>query len=230
MKKEMTASEREAFNNKEIREKYFLCVRDMAKYEEFSGMNWFKHEYPEQFAFYSKVHRLRNEIKKDYEAMKLVSEKVYFGTLTFNAAKNQNKVETKRKDAFQKLNSIFKYVLLVEEYGGVNGRYHIHFLAAFPKDHNFNNFITLWHSRQNLEECSDNNVGKYLVSYVVKDLPRLRRNRLLVHLREKVSNIKRAEFMTEVHKCPIEDVAEKIDSLVDFDNWAESTFVKVVAK
>lgn len=228
MKVEMDASQKEAFYNQEIRQRYFNAVRDMVKYEEYDALCDFKREYPEQFAFFQKVHRLRHEINKDLDAMKLVCDKVYFGTLTFDDAHDKNKVETKRKDAFEKLKSIFKYVLLVEENGGVNGRYHIHFLASFTNDHNFDSFKSLWHSRQNLKEVNDDNVGKYLVSYVVKDLPRLRRNRLLVHLRKKVAKIDRAEFMHQVHKCPVENIDKALEDLNDFDKWVDFTFVKSV--
>lgn len=228
MKKEMTASQKEAFYNKEIRQCYFNAVRDMVKWEEYDALYDFKRKYPEQFSFFQKVHRLRNEINKDLDAMKLVSDKVYFGTLTFDDAHDKNKIETKRKDAFEKLKSIFKYVLLVEENGGVNGRYHIHFLASFTKDHDFNSFKSLWHSRQNIEEVRDDNVGKYLVSYVVKDLPRLRRNRLLVHLRKKVAKLDKAEFMHRVYSCPVENINKALEDLDDFDKWVDFTFVKSV--
>lgn len=230
MKNEMTASEKEVFINKEVWQLYCLARRDQIRYEDHRAMSIFKHEYPQAYSHFQKVARLRNEIHKDYAAMKSVCDKIYFGTLTFNTKKNKNKEATKRKEAFKKLNTIFKYVLLVEEYGCENGRYHIHFLACFSKVKDFNSFITLWHSRQNLEECCDNNVGKYLVTYVVKDLPRLHRNTFLVALRNKVSVVKNKIFMTEAHGCPESDIDIACEKVIDFDEWVESTFVNVIAK
>lgn len=226
MKQEMNASTKEAFYNQELREKYFSAVKFAFKYADFDSLCGFKQEYPEQFRFFQKVHRLRSEIAKDVNAMKLVSDKVYFGTLTFDNAHDKNKIETKRKDAFEKLKSIFKYVLLVEEFGGVNGRYHLHFIAAFTKDHNFDSFKSVWHSRQNLKEVNDDKVSRYLVSYVAKDLPRLRRNKYLVALRKKVATIERQEYMIRVHKTPIDKLERAFGDLLDFEEWVDMVTVK----
>lgn len=228
MKQEMTASENEAFNNPEIRRKWFQAVKERVKWEDYRAMNDFKREYPEHFKFYSKVSRLRSEMKKDIEAMETTGGEVYFGTLTFNNAKHRNKIETKRKEAFEKLKMLFKYVLLVEEYGGVNGRYHIHFFGSFVKDHSFNEFKSFWHSRQNLEKVSDNNAAKYLASYSVKDLPRLHRNTLLVALKRKYKALKHEEFMTEVYHTPREDVVRAYENVMEFDDFCEKTLVKPI--
>lgn len=228
MKQEMTASQKEAFYNQEVREKYFNAVKCAMKWEEYDALCDFKRKYPEQFSFFQKVHRLRSEINKDLQVMKMVSSEIYFGTLTFNAAKNKNKEACKRKEAFEKLKRIFKYVLLVEEYGGVNGRFHIHFLAAFKNDHNFHDFTKMWHSRQNIKEVNDDNVGKYLVSYVVKDLPRLHRNRELCWLRKKYTKYKHEVFMNEAHSTPESLVHDRLHDIFDLDEWIDTLYVKPV--
>lgn len=153
-------------------------------FEDYTPMKMFAEKYPVQFKHLSAVHRRRVVIRESLEAMKIVSEEVYFGTLTFNNEKNENKVESKRKEAFKKLNELFEYVLLVEEYGSDNGRYHIHFLGVFKLDHNFESFKTAWnHSRQELRRVnSREKVAQYLCKYLIKDLPRIRRNRKLVAL------------------------------------------------
>lgn len=152
--------------------------------DDYLPMQLFKQKYPNEYKRFNAVHRRRATIRESIDAMKIVSEKIYFGTLTFNNAKNLNKLVCKRKEAFKKLNAEFEYVLLVEEYGEDNGRYHIHFLGLFKKDHNFDSFARSWsHSRQNLRLLNDKeNVAQYLCKYLCKDLPRIRRNKALVSL------------------------------------------------
>jgi len=169
--------------NKSIIKLYYEAV-EASICEDYLPMQIFKQEYPSEYKRFSAVHRKRAVINECLSAMKVVSEKVYFGTLTFNARKNLNKIASKRKEAFTKLNACFEYVLLVEEYGEDNGRYHIHFLGAFKEDHDFDSFKLVWnHSRQNLETLKPNaHISQYLCKYLSKDLPRVRRNKKLVAL------------------------------------------------
>ena len=169
--------------NKSIVKLYYKAI-ESSICEDYLPMQIFKQEYPNQYKRFNAIHRKRAVINESLSAMKVISDKVYFGTLTFNARKNLNKIATKRKEAFNKLNAIFEYVLLVEEYGEDNGRYHIHFLGVFKEDHNFDSFKLIWnHSRQNLELLKTNSrVSQYLCKYLGKDLPRIRRNKKLVAL------------------------------------------------
>lgn len=169
--------------NKSIINLYYKAI-ESSICEDFLPMQMFKQEYPNQYKRFNAVHRKRAVINESLSAMKSISEEVYFGTLTFNARKNLNKVASKRKEAFTKLNAIFEYLLLVEEYGEDNGRYHIHFLGVFKEDHTFDSFKLVWnHSRQNLKTLSPNaHISQYLCKYLVKDLPRIRRNKKLVAL------------------------------------------------
>lgn len=199
----------EAVLNKSIIKLYYEAVASSVC-EDYLPMQMFKQEHPKEYKFFNAVHRRRCKIRESLEAMKVISDKVYFGTLTFNAAKNRNKIATKRKEAFAKLNAIFEYVLLVEEYGEDNGRYHIHFLGTFKLDHNFESFKLIWnHSRQNLEVLNPStNVASYLCKYLVKDLPRVRRNKKLVALANeyhKAKSIQRffptVEEFSPVRRC-----------------------------
>jgi len=166
-----------------IIKEYYEAVR-FGTFDDFYPMEVFKKKYPSQCRHLEAVHRRRVVIRESLEAMKIISEKVYFGTLTFNNEKNENKVKTKRREAFMKLNELFEYVLLVEEYGHDNGRYHIHFLGVFKLDHDFESFKTVWnHSRQELRLVKTHEkVAQYLCKYLVKDLPRIRRNKKMVAL------------------------------------------------
>ena len=109
-----------------------------------------------------------------------------------------------------KLNELFEYVLLVEEYGHDNGRYHIHFLGVFKLDHDFESFKrTRNHSRQELRLVKTREkVAQYLCKYLVKDLPRIRRNKKLVALAREYHkakslqrNFKDVEEFSPVVRC-----------------------------
>lgn len=185
--------------NKDIVRRYYDAVHDLFNsYEE--TMEEFKRVYPLAYQRFSAVHRKRTRIKHCLSAMKIVSDKVYFGTLTFNVSKNENKIATKRKEAFKFLNSVFEYVLLVEEEGSERGRYHVHFLGTFKEGKDFSSFKSGWHSRQNLRLLKDNeNVAQYLCKYLTKDLPRVRCNKPLIALEKGYKKgliMERAHFST----------------------------------
>lgn len=191
----LMASECEAFTDKEIIALYCEARRGLCEEDDFEKMRVFKELFPREYSRFSAVARKRLEIRKSIEAMQVLDRNVYFGTLTFNSTKNLNKEEIKRKEAFEKLNSVFEYVLLVEEYGEDNGRYHIHFLGVFKDKMDFNSFVACWpHSRQNLRLLKeDESIDKYLVKYLTKDLPRLRRNKRLSGLTKRYKEYDRLE-------------------------------------
>lgn len=180
MKNEHCASNLGAFSNSEIITKYFQAVKEAAKWCDYSAMREFKRQFPDYFKHFSAVHRKRVAIHQCINAMSEVGAQLKWGTLTFKNSKDKNKVECKRKEAFKLLNTVFKYILLVEEYGGEHGRYHIHFIASFKYDHDFNDFVKFWHSRQELRDLkADDDIAKYLCKYFTKDLPRVRKTRIL---------------------------------------------------
>lgn len=168
---------------KEIIDLYYEAVA-ASVCDDYLPMQLFKEQYPQQYRHYCAVHRKRSILHLCYDAMEATNQKVYFGTLTYNNEKNENKITSKRKEAFTKLNTLFEYLCLVEEYGEDNGRYHIHFFGVFRVGQSFDSFIAVWnHSRQNLREIQDGKkVAKYLCKYLSKDLPRIRRNKKLVAL------------------------------------------------
>lgn len=168
---------------RDILSEYYHAVSEACNFNDFAYLKDFKEKYPKQYKFYVCVHNKRSKVSKCISAMRLTNRDVYFGTLTFNETKNKNKRSSKRKEAFVKLNSVFKYVLLVEELGEEKGRYHIHFVGVFRDGKEFNDFVKVWHSRQNIEKINNiNKVSNYLVKYVMKELPRIRRNKALIGL------------------------------------------------
>lgn len=179
----------------------------------------FKENHPIEFSYFSAVARKRKKVRNNLETLKGLGREIYFGTLTFNDRKNGNKIESKEKDAFRFLNSIFEYFLVVEEFGEINERYHLHFVGCFRNGFGFEDFRK-WHSRQNLERVKEiDKVCSYLVKYVSKELPRIRRNRALVALDNIDGKCRRARKMwcydktTNLH----EKTREKIIQLSALD-------------
>jgi len=177
--------------DKDIVKEYYEAVH-YAVWDDYFPMKQFKEKYPNEYRHFSAVHRKRVLINSNVEAMKTLKSALYFGTLTYDSKKDRNSIEYKRKEAFAYLNSLFEFVLLVEEYGEENGRYHVHFVGNFRENKTFNDFIKGWHSRQNLRLLrEDENISQYLCKYISKQLPRIRRNKRLVAL-ERVYNQKKA--------------------------------------
>lgn len=200
--------------NKEIIHEYYDAI-ESSIFDDGYSMTIFKEKYPNQYKHLGAAHRKRSAIRKSLNAMKVVTEDIYFGTLTFNEVKNNNKEVCKRKEAFNKLNTEFRYLLLVEEHGEDNGRYHIHFLGVFREDHDFDSFRHCWsHSLQNLKRVKETSgVVQYLCKYLSKDLPRVRRNKALVGLAREYSRGKQLEkhfpnvpYFTKESKCSVYDL------------------------
>jgi len=174
---------------------YYKAVSDIVHFDSYAFMEELKERYPEQIAFFLKVGTLRKKVRANIEALKDLNVPLYFGTLTFDCVKDKNKEKTKRRESFLFLNKLFLYFLAVEEYGEENGRYHIHFVGAFRAGKGFEDF-RLWHSRQNLEKVNSiDGVCRYLIKYVSKQLPRLRRNKNLVALEKLHSKCVRVRKM-----------------------------------
>lgn len=164
---------------------------------DYSKMQIFKEWYPVEYKKLYVIHRKRTELRNCVKAMRVVSDEIYFGTLTFNSKKDSNKITTKRREAFMKLNTLFEYVVLVEEFGTEKGRYHIHFLGAFRSGVGFKDFTSTWrHSRQELRKVqSTDGVVRYLCPYLVKQTPRLRKNKHLIAL---VKEYKSSKHMSQL--------------------------------
>lgn len=173
---------------RDIIKEYYECVRCCAEHYFDVPMKEFKNAHPKEFARLSAIHHKRVALNKNVNALKELNEKIYFGTLTFKETKDHNKTETKRKEAFKFLNSLFEFVVLVEEEGSENGRYHIHFLGNFREGKSFNDFRKVWHSRQNLRELRQNeNISQYLCKYMSKQVPRIRRNKKMIQLERSIT-------------------------------------------
>lgn len=168
--------------SKDIINTYYNCL-DAQCCCNYLPMYLFKEKYPIEYDLINKVNQRRNSIKKSINAMRCLGRNLYFGTLTFNVHKDRNKIQTKRRESFIKMNKIFEYFLLVEEYGETFNRYHVHIIGVLHYHKTFEDFRKCWHSRQNLKLINNNlNCVNYVMKYVAKDLPRVRRNKDLVAL------------------------------------------------
>lgn len=167
---------------KEVVNQYYEAMRYANEYFN-EPLKEFALKYPLEYKHLCAVHRKRVLVNSNVSAMRLLKEDVYFGTLTYDETKDQNSIKIKRREAFRFLNSLFEFVLLVEEYGEDKGRYHVHFVGNFYEGKGFNDFVNGWHSRQNIELVKDDKkVSRYLCKYLCKQLPRIRRNKRLVAL------------------------------------------------
>lgn len=170
--------------NEEVKQAYFSAL-----YNQQNGnnepMKRFKFEYGEIYATINAMYHKRVAVKRDIEVMRELSgNKVYFGALTFNEEKDKNKNTSKRREVFNFLNKIFLMFLVVEELGEENGRYHCHYVGVFRENKTFEDLYK-WHSREDCQRVkSTRRVAKYLCNYIVKQVPRIRRNKVLI----KVSN------------------------------------------
>ena len=142
----------------------------------------FKEKYPEEYKLFTAMYRKRTDIKSTIETMEDLGLPIYWFTLTFNDEKDQNQNEkTKLKTAQQFLFEIAPVNLMVEEYGTKKERYHIHGFLVFKPGYGFEDFKK-WHSRQQLIELKPTNIKRrirYLTNYTVKQVPRLRRSKML---------------------------------------------------
>lgn len=145
------------------------------------GIEEFRLNYPLEYRHISSFFRLRTVLKGDIDALSYLGEVKWF-TLTYNEEKDKNKENTKRKNAFKFLNSVFVAFLLVEEHGEEKGRYHVHGFGVFKDSNSFESFRK-WHSGQNIKTLNGNELFKkvkYLTKYAVKQLPRVRRSKTLI--------------------------------------------------
>lgn len=165
-------------NDDEILKEYFSCL-----YNQQNGnnepMQRFKLSFPKEYGIINGMYHKRVKLAKILDFMNSLG-KVYFGCLTFNDEQNSKDEPTKRKQAWRHLNNIFKVVVMVEEYGSINDRYHIHFMGVFRDGKTFFDFFK-WHSKTDIEMVkSKRKVTRYLCDYIAKQVPKIRQNQALI--------------------------------------------------
>jgi hypothetical protein len=163
--------------------KQWTSAQISAGYGRFYGLSVFKAEHPKEFKHLQGMSNKRKEINTAIDIMSCLGA-VHWITLTFDMLKDKNKEQTKRKLAWNLLNKYCGAVLMVEEYGEDNGRYHIHALGTWRNyDLKYTDFYKDWSSRSTIEKLETwkyRKKAKYLTKYVVKDIPRIRRNKVLL--------------------------------------------------
>ena len=161
----------------------------------FQQLNNFKVNHKEEAALLGSMHHKRSIIRKDIECLafcgKHDDKKVYFGALTFNNDHIFDK--SKRKQVFTFLNDVFQAFLVVEEYGALHGRYHVHFIGLFKDDRKMDDFFS-WYKVKNFgcskikPVVSPKKTSQYLCDYLVKQVPRIHRNKTLCSMKKLYEN------------------------------------------
>lgn len=166
--------------SEQIIKQYFNALVSQSN-DSYMPMEMFKNEHPFEYKHITCIYHKRVKLRYDLNVMMALSNnKVYWGTLTYNDSKDKNKISSKRKEATRFLSNVFRLWLMVEEFGGDNGRYHIHFIGVFNEGKTFND-VFRWTSREDIQKVkSITKVARYLCDYVTKNVPRIRRNKELI--------------------------------------------------
>ena len=182
--------------SEEVKKQYFDALINQ-QFGSSESMKAFKRAYPDVYAMINSMYHKRVKVRKDIECMRHYSNnKVYFGSLTFEEGKDQNKITSKRQECFRFLNTIFEMFLLVEELGESNSRYHVHYVGVFREGKTFEDLFK-WHSREDIQIVkSTRSVAKYLCNYIVKQVPRIRRNKMLVKVSKRYA---KAQYFNSIH-------------------------------
>lgn len=160
----------------------------------------FREKHEDLYCLFHSFYRLRVELNKDIESMSCVGDIQWF-TLTFDNKHDKSMITSKRKSATRFLNDLFLCYVMVEEYGEDNNRYHIHGFGVYRDNKSFVDFRK-WYSRQKIETMNGDKARKkikYLTNYMVKALPRLRRSKNMVFLRNRY--IKAKHMKTNFKGC-----------------------------
>lgn len=167
--------------SEELKREYFNAV-----YNQQSGSNEpmkiFKENHPELFAMVNAMYHRRKTIRENVYCMrKITNSDLVFGDLTYDNEHDKESAATKRKQATRYLNKCFDVYLFVEELGSEHERYHIHFIGVLKSGIEYKTFLDGWHSICHIQKViSVKNSINYLTDYVVKQVPRIRRNKKLV--------------------------------------------------
>lgn len=149
-------------------------------------MKRFRMLHPEYYDKVNKSYHKRSIIKENIKAMKMISKDIVWGALTFDEEHDKASIPTKRKQVLRQLNKYFVVYLFVEEFGELNGRYHVHYIGVLKNNVLYLDFISNWHSRCDIQKVlSMRRIADYLTDYMTKQAPRIRRSKDLVRLYEK---------------------------------------------
>jgi hypothetical protein len=180
-----------------LRDFYFYCLSERKRGNYYS-LDCFRKWFPKFFNRMQSILNKRSSIKSDLEFMQsLKMGRVYFGALTYNEELDSKSEENKRKMAQRYLDKFMPIYEIIEEYGEEKGRYHVHFLGVMSSDKTYIEFHSGWSSYSYIEPLkSVKKASKYLCDYVVKQVPRIRRNKRLITLMKSSKDSK--EFIEAV--------------------------------
>lgn len=167
-------------NEDSIREFYFFCLQERRS-GVYYPLDCFKKWFPKMFTRFQSIGNKRSLIKRDMEFMKKFSNKrLVFGSITFDNLLDVRTEEAKRKKAQRFLNRFLVMYELIEEYGEEHGRYHLHFLGVLDDNKTYIEFHNEWPSFSYIAPVrSVKKSVSYLCGYLTKQVPRIRRNKVL---------------------------------------------------
>lgn len=183
---------------KAILEEWEKCLFEFYSFGDNTRLNKFAKIHTEDFNILRRMNLKRLSIKDTIEPILLLELPLYWITLTFNDKKDNNTELYKLKEAESFLNELSPLWLIVEEYGEVNKRYHVHgFICRkmnITEEEFFKRF-SKWHSRRNLYKINTLKSGlkrvKYISKYIVKQVPHLRRSKNMSRLYAFYKSIKK---------------------------------------
>lgn len=176
-------------NEQSLRDFYFYCLKERNEGNYYS-LDWFRKYFPTFFHKMQAILNKRTLIRRDIEIMKAVSKRVVFGALTFsdkNLKENEKNMLKKAQRYLEKYLSAYE---IIEEYGQEHDRYHIHYIGIMRDNLTYIEFHNGWEDYSYIEAVKSSakdkkKVSKYLCDYVIKQVPHIRRNKLLTDLIKK---------------------------------------------
>lgn len=171
-------------NEQSVRDFYFYCLRERNN-GNYYALDCFKKWFPVKFYEMQSILNKRTLIKRDLEIMKAVSNRVVFGALTFSDSNYLDNETNMKRKAQRYLDKCLSAYEIIEEHGEEKGRYHVHYLGILQEGLTYIDFHNGWEDYTYIEAVKNSKkdikkVSKYLCDYVVKQVPRIRRNKLLL--------------------------------------------------
>lgn len=188
----------------EVKNEYFRAVINQQNGSN-ESMKVFREKYPNEYIIINAMYHKRVKLKHEIDVMiDMSNNSVFFGTLTFDSSQDSKSEKAKRHQALRHLADYFMLYVFVEEYGEDTGRYHIHFVGVFRHGKTIPDFKNDWHSFCKIDKVySKRKVARYICDYVVKQIPRIRRNKKLIEcskMYQKARNIMPFECLADNYK------------------------------
>lgn len=207
-------------NEQTIRDFYFYCLRERNT-GNYYALDKFKEWFPSTFTRLQSTLNKRTIIKNDIKTLQSFKRGlVVFGALTFSDSNYKDNEKNMRIKAQRYLERYMPIYELIEEYGEDKGRYHIHFLGILKEGITYLEFHAGWEDYSYIERVKDHKkdlkkVSKYLCDYIVKQVPRIRRNKRFIKVKDLQLKLDRASSEEDKNYYKLEIEKQFIDESDD---------------